>query len=431
MTSLLTLRQRLLLVLAAGLLAGALIWGLRATGWLQQAELWQYDITTAALAGPEPLPDVTLVALTDADLSRSGWPVSDTHLARLAEAALDAGARTVGIDLYRDLPVGEGRDRLLSVLQDPKVVVISRLADAETTAITAPLEAQSGFADVPIDPDGVARRALLLVTTQSAGVALSFPLKLAMSFTGTRDLRPAPENSQHLAFGPTSVPPIETDTGPYARIDASGYQVITQYRHALPLVRRVRPDALLDGTAAIAGQLVIIGLTSDTVKDYFSTPLSRYTGADFTFGAEVHAAIAQQLIDYSSGRLAPLRSLQASTEAVLVFLTALAGAWCAVLWPARLYSLAAGCGGVLLGGPGLAYAQNAGLLLPAVPASLAWATAFIAAFIVVATLARRHRRIMVELFASQLSEDLSAEIWNQRDRLLEGRKPVSRKLFVT
>ncbi|MFK7744644.1 MAG: CHASE2 domain-containing protein [Roseobacter sp.] len=430
MKSLLTRRQRLLLVLVAGLMSGALVWGARTLGWLQSAELWQYDVTTTALAAREPLDDVTLVGLTDKDFNKSGWPIPDAELARLIQAILSNGARTVGIDIYRESPVGDGNEQLMEVLRDPRVVIISRLPDETEAGVGAPKGVQLGFADVPIDTDGVARRALLLVN-RAGDLNLSFPLQLALNFTNQKQLRASNENPRFLAFGGTVVPPIANDTGPYTDVDSAGYQVLTHYRNRQPIVRRVTADSVLEGQVEIAGQLVILAITSDTVKDYFSTPLNRRTGADFTYGAEIHAAIAQQLIDYSSNRLEPFRSLPTTSTALLIMLAAFGGAVCAVLWPARALGLVVGAVGAAVIALALSYMQRNSLLLPALPLSMAWGFGFLCAFSYIANLARRHRAIMAELFASQLSEDLSAEIWSQRSHLLEGRKPVSRKLFVT
>ncbi len=430
MKSLLTLQQRLLLLLCVGVVAGTLISWARMSGWLQPAELWQYDITTAALVQPETLPDVTLVGLTDGDLAKSGWPISDAHLTNLVTAALDGGARTVGVDLYRDVPVGDGRAELIGILQDPRVVVISRLPGETSSGVFVPDGVQTGFADVPIDPDGVTRRALILVNS-SDGLEFSFPLKLAMNFTGQTELRADKKDRRVLAFGSVPVPPLELNSGPYTKIDTSGYQVMARYRHAPPLVRRIGAESLIEDGGKVSGQLVLIGTTSDTVKDYFLTPLNRRTGADFTFGAEVHAAIAQQLIDYAGDSLKPFRSLPEFVTTALIFAWAFAGAGFAVLWPARVSGLLAGLSGALLIVLVFSAAQNLGWLMPSVPFSLAWTISFTTAFALLAVVARRHRRIMAELFASQLSPGLSSEIWSQRRRLLEGRKPIPRKLFVT
>lgn len=101
------------------------------------------------------------------------------QIANIIQPVLTAGARAVGLDIYRDIPVGDGRAALAEVLSDPRVVTISRLSFEEG--------GKTGFADIPIDYDGVTHRALVRVNTKD-GIELSFPMQLAMMFKGQTSL---------------------------------------------------------------------------------------------------------------------------------------------------------------------------------------------------------------------------------------------------
>lgn len=430
MTALLTVWQRVALAIVVGLSVGTGVLGLRAAGALQSWELWQYDVTSAALATDTPVPDVVLVALTDADLTRWGWPVSDGRVSALAQAALDAGASAVGIDIYRDAPVRDGREELARVLEDPRVVVISKLAGADDAGIAAPEGARTGFADIPIDPDGVARRALLLVNTGDT-VALSFPMRLAMIHTGEQNLKPSTDDPRVLALGETPLPPLTEDFGPYRDADAAGYQMLIHYSNELPVVQRVTAQDLLTGNADLRNRVVLIGLTSHSVKDYFLTSLNRRTGADFTFGAELHAAITQQLIDHSNLALQPFTTVSRSVTSALVFAAALAGATLAVFLRMALPATVIALLGTATLAVGLAAAQDRALLLPVVPVALAWVMGFTISFAILASIARQRRRAMASLFTAHMSDALAQEIWSQRKRVLAGRRPLSRRLYVT
>ena len=426
----LPLWQRFAIALFVALVSGSGITGLRATGTLQVWELSHYDLVTSNLARPETVPDVVLLALTDADLAQWGWPVPDGQIARLAEASLKRGARAVGVDIYRDIPAGTGREALLDVLADERVVTISRLSTFEAAGIEAPQGVKTGFADIPIDPDGVARRALLLVNTQE-GIALSFPMQLAMTFQGQSGLQTAPGHPRTLALGDTPVPPLPSVFGPYSQLDNAGYQIMTRHLNALPIVAHVPSGEVLSGSADLAGKVVIIALTSHAVKDYFSTPPNRRTGADFAFGGEVHAAITQQLIDHMSAALSPLRAVGNTPSVALAFAAALAGALFAALAPVTLKSVVLGVSGALLLALSLSALQTVSLLAPVVPVTLAWSAAFTMAYAIAASIAWSQRRVMAGLITSQMSDALAADIWKQRKNLVEGRKPVSRRLFVT
>lgn len=430
MNTLLPLWQRIAIACFVGLISGLSVFGLRATGALQAWELSHYDLVTTRLAEQSRVPDVVLLAITDADLARWGWPVPDGEIARITQAALQAGARAVGVDIYRDVPVGSGRAALLKALSDPRVVTISRLSTGDAIGIDAPDGVKTGFADIPIDPDGVARRALLLVNTKE-GIALSFPMQLAMVFGGQKSLQTAPQDPRVLALGSTPVPPLPADFGPYRQLDNAGYQIMTRHKNASPIAAHLSSKDVLSGAADVAGKVVIIALTSHAVKDYFSTPLNRRSGADFAFGGEVHAAITQQLISHMSGDLSPLSSMGNGASLTLVFAVAFAGAILATLLPVTLRSVALGFVGALFVAVGLSALQVLSVLAPAVPVALAWSIAFTIAFAIMASIAWTQRRVMAGIFTSQMSHALSADIWKQRKRLIDGGKPVSRRLFVT
>lgn len=430
MNALLPLWTRVILILALGLMSGLGILAMRHSGMLQAWELRQYDATTMRLAQPATVPDVVLLAITDQDLARWGWPIPDATLANLLAATLDGGARAVGLDIYRDVPVGEGRVDLLTVLRDPRVAVISRLGKGETGGVSAPADVENGFADIPIDADGVARRTLLLVNTED-GIRLSFALRMAMLHLSMPSLQPAPDDPRSLRFGETNLPRLPTVFGPYRDLDNAGYQIMTRFLNERPIATRVTAQDVLTGAVDLTEKTVVIAVTSDTIKDYFLTPLNRRTGAAFSFGGEVHAATIQQIIDHATRSLPPLSVFPPGASIALIVGSALAGAALAALLPVSLAAFTAAIAVTSTLLVGFSSAQAHALLLPAVPVTLAWALGYSLCFAALASVAWRQRRVMAGIFASQLSESLSAELWRQRKRLMEGHKPVSRELFVT
>ena len=434
---LLSRSQTFALVAAVAVAVFALIVGLREAGVLQPLEFAQYDLTMTALAEPTEAPNVALVTVSDEELSEWGWPLSDGQLAAIIEAALAAGAVAVGIDIYRDVNVGQGRAALARQLSDPRVIAIAKLGPDGRQMIDPPPETvpdgRFGFSDIPLDFDGVARRSLLLVASD-AGVTLSFPMKLAMAFQDQTALAAWPENPSVLLFGNMPVPALADGFGAYRGMDAAGYQIPTLFQRRLPGARMLSARTLLsDGDAEehLAGRVALIGITSHSVKDYFVTPLNRSTGAEFAFGLELHAATLQQLIDHAGGTVTPLRSPGQSAGLAILFAAALGGALSAL---AARQAVAA-----LVAGPGLALALllalsgllATGWVLPAAPAALAWFLASVAAGTLVAVIARTQRKAMAELFTSHLSPELAQEIWQQRDTILAGQKPIPRRLFVT
>lgn len=409
---------------------------LREAGWLQTVELAQYDFATKALAGSDLASDVVLVAIDDVDLSTWGWPVPDQKLAGLIATALGAGARVVGVDIYRDNPVEPGTTELTGALSDPRVIAISKLGPGGETVIAPPTAVQEegrfGFSDTPIDFDGVTRRALLLISDQD-GVQMSFGLKVAMAAMGQAGLQADPDDPRSLMFGTTPLPALHPNFGSYRRSSTEGYQILTRHARDLPIAPVILARDLLEEGAAeqLADKVVLIGLTSDSIKDYFVTPLNRNTGANFAFGAQVHAAMIQQLLDHQAGAMSPVRSPNRPVQLAMIFLASLVGATAALVARSTVTATLLGPVSALLIGVALTWPLDVGIWLPVVPVVLAWFVGFLSLYMVISVMARRQRRAMAGLFTSHLSPELAREIWRNRDTILAGGKPIPRRLTST
>src|SRR5688572_2049782 len=86
-------------------------------GALQPLDLIAYDTGVRIRAADEFVEDrVVVVNITEADIDRFGWPISDGILAEMLEDLNRANPRAIGIDIYRDQPVAPGTDRLKALL---------------------------------------------------------------------------------------------------------------------------------------------------------------------------------------------------------------------------------------------------------------------------------------------------------------------------
>src|SRR5262245_56222990 len=110
-------------VLAGALAAFALTTLLREAGMLERMELASWDAGLRLAAAAPPDPRVGFVGETEEDLQRYGHPMSDGTLARAIARAQALGARVVGIDKYRDIPVAPGTEELDQLLRSSKNVV--------------------------------------------------------------------------------------------------------------------------------------------------------------------------------------------------------------------------------------------------------------------------------------------------------------------
>jgi adenylate cyclase len=415
----------------------AAVAALRSAGQLQRLELAHYDGLVARSAASQTAPDVVIVSIEEEDLKVWGWPLSDYQLALIIQTLTAADVAAIGIDIYRDNPVTPGSGALQAAFAAANAVWIAKLDQDGDFSIPPPGFAVQtnhvGFSDIPVDFDGVARRALVLVNGK-AGLSLSLGTQLALMASGQTGLRAWPQDPAVLMFGQTPVPRLVDGFGAYRGLDDTGYQIQLDYRNSLPVAEIIPARTLLTdpGLArAVKGKVVIVGMTSASIKDNFRTPLNRPPHAPFSFGVQVHAAQTQYMLDLVASRATALKSPMPSVQLLLIAVASGMGA--------GLGYAARSAVGALVLGPGLGLAVGVAMSglysrdywMPALPVVLAWFLAFLATFATINFIARRQRRLIATLFSEHLSPELSAEIWKSRDLILTGGKPVPMRLYTS
>src|SRR5215469_14977305 len=110
------LRSPILRALLGVQLIFALLVLLRAYGWLQPMELTIYDALRVAWSGAAPSGEVFLIGMTEPDIQRWHYPLSDDFLAELLERLASWHPRAIGVDIYRDMPVAPSSGKLEMLL---------------------------------------------------------------------------------------------------------------------------------------------------------------------------------------------------------------------------------------------------------------------------------------------------------------------------
>ncbi len=432
--TLFSIKSALALVATLAAIVSAFTLWVRSAGLLEPLELAHYDFVTSRLTSSELADDIAIVAIRDSDLTEWGWPISDGQLARLIEVAFDEGAVVVGVDIYRGRPVAPGTEALETALRHPRVTTIGKLGRSGNYVVAPPVASQEegsfGFSDVPVDIDGVVRRSLILVNDGQT-LKQAFALRVAMSALDMTELHPWPRAPHILQFGGTPVPPLTSGFGSYVGLDASGYQIMTRFDHSLPIAPILSVPDLLSGDAELAGKVVLIGLMSDSIKDHFVTPLNRYSGSYYAYGLQVHAALVQQLIDHAKNAIRPINDVPHWVQSIMLVVAAVLASVAVVVFRNPTVAIGLGSAGALALFVVLSTALEWQLWLPAVPVTINWILAFMLTFIVVAVKARLQRRVMSQLFESQLSPELAQEIWSQRHSILAKGQTIPRKLRVS
>lgn len=413
------LRGRLAKALLVANLVAAVLVPVRELGWLQGFELAAYDRLLAYFAAAPQSERVVLVATTEADINRFGYPIRDQDLARVLERVFAGNPAAVGVDLYRDLPMPPGHEALEAVQRGhDNLYWVYKLPDAGNQGVPAPpLLRGTGrevLADNVTDAGGVVRRALLLAEDRAGNVVETMGVALAERFT-RQQLGARPEDPEDIVrLGRGRIRLLGQPWGPYARVDAAGYQMPFDYRGGHERFRLVSFSELLDDpgqAATLAGKLVVVGTSALSIKDHFATPFSTgWTGQGPLIGMALHAHIADQLIRIANGESENPGPPPRWMEQLMIWAAAMAGAVLA-LRLARVGAVLAALGfGLLVAVSGTGAAFAGGLLLPGVPVALAWLASAAGCNFVMHSAGLRERAQLRRSFEHYLDPRIIAEM---------------------
>ena len=370
------LRHGFLPILTSSIIVTALVGGIRSLGGLQRFELIVYDRFTqweftqdggTSEENSATDPRLLIVGITQTDIeNQNHWPLNDETIAELLETLQANGAAAIGLDLYRDVPHPPGSEAFKAQLQQTNVITIQGLYDFSADelirpSVHAPPE-QVGFNDIGIDPDGAARRQLLLMRN---GDDFHLPLSLLLTQEYLRNLpeaiaqgKPTPNaeldaDSWGFAIGDTYFPSLRKNDGGYQTIDEAGWQILLNYQGGDRIATTLTLTEVLEGQfdpALIKDRIVLIGNVAPSSKDLLETPYSSGTqtqqyGKQYVMpGVMIHAQMVSQLLRHILDGEAIFSFWNEPSEWLWAFIWALAGG--STAWVLK-HPLSHGIAGVL------------------------------------------------------------------------------------
>jgi adenylate cyclase len=435
------------------------LWLVIACGGLDSLELWAFDLGVRFLhrdsAPPQESavgPGVTVISFTESYIRQSGeYPIPDSTLAQALENLEALHPAAIGVDIYRDLPVPSradgatlaGLNQLNKVLADHRNIVMIWKAQENGGEFTPPPPflldrvriaaagsreqnrwfGQIGFDDLPLDPDSVLRRWLLLIPSSGQTDPRLAPL-LAHENLRSLDytLATIALSAQHL---PTQ---LQEGQGPYLRAPIGGYQVLADFRTRHTVDRFDFQELLTNALpeTAVKGGVVLIGGTAPSTGDQKITALGTSE-----YGVFLHADCVDQLISSAARGLAPLRLWTSGPQAWwLLFWTVAGGVTALPLRGPWQFAMGiVGGVGILLVVFTVELAQ--GRLLPVVAPTLGWAASAALATAYLSLRERIERTTVTQLFVRNVDRAVFDAIWQQRDELLEEGRIKPRRAVAT
>jgi diguanylate cyclase (GGDEF)-like protein len=285
-----------------------LVFGLRWLGWLQPSEWAAFDLFIQ-LRPPEPVDErIIIVGVQESDIRYLGkWPASDQILAQILRKIRAQQPKVIGLDLYRDVPVGDGYSELEQIFKTtPNLIGIEKSIGDRLNATIDPPPALKALGkvsanDVIVDPDGRLRRAFLFPTPEGNEGLPSLGLAIALTYLKDQGIEPKSSELGYFQLDKTIFKPFENSDGGYIRTDAGGYQIIMNYHGVSQKFRQVSLEDILENRIApdlMRDRIVLIGAQTPSLNDIFYTPYSsNFTNSPTQIsGVEFQANIVKMIL---------------------------------------------------------------------------------------------------------------------------------------
>ncbi|HBW56313.1 MAG TPA: molecular chaperone TorD [Oscillatoriales bacterium UBA8482] len=249
---------------------------IRQGGWLQFWELKVYDQMIRSRPIEKQDNRLLLITITEAEIKAFvNQTVPDQILTEFLQKLAEYKPRTIGLNLYRDLPVEPGYQSLINQFQTQNnLFLICKKPDKTDSGMPAPPDAPSlqvGFNDVMRDPDQILRRQLLFINnSQGCQTERSLAIQLAFDYLKQQGIQPQNLPPDQIKLGNIILKPMESDIGFYPKSDGKGYQIMLNYRLSEPIAPEVTFTQILNGEVdpnLIKDKLVLIGVNATSAKD--------------------------------------------------------------------------------------------------------------------------------------------------------------------
>jgi adenylate cyclase len=415
--------------------------GLKQAGTLESLDLMMYDFTLRSRPVQPADPRIVLIEETEDDLRRFGFPMPDGTLADILQHLENGGARVIGVDKYRDIPVEPGQMQLDSVLHQYKNIIwITKFGKNSSERVPPPRalwgSEQVGFNDLADDAGGVIRRGTLFLDDGKTSTS-AFALLMALQYLAPQGitLQGDEQNPNVVKIGKTTLPPFEKDDGGYRAADAGGYQFLLDYGTMPSRLPKFTYSAVLDGRvppAALQGKIILVGSAARSLNDHFYTPFSGGKGENQRiFGIELHAQILNQLLGMALDGKRNIHVLSEQNEILILWIACTLSALISFgLRSIALLGLVVATGVIALFA-GTYFALIASWWIPIVPPLLGWVISASGITAYLSNQERNQRKLLMQIFATHVSNDVAEEMWREREHFLDGHRPRPQQLSAT
>lgn len=405
---------QIILVTSVGVTA--FIWGVCELKWLQPWELRVYDQMLRSQKAEAPDRRILLVKITDEDLKREKWTISDRRINQLLKKIESYQPRIVGLYLFQP----EDKNLAANLQNQENIVSTCLFSSLGRDEIPPPPNFpidNVGFSDVIADNenDQIIRRSLLFAnsTDKKCTTSFAFGALIAINYLEKQGIEYQFTKKGDFQLGKTLFPRLQPNSGSYQHLDADGYQILLNYRHPNSLADQVTLTQVLSGQVnpnLVKDRLVIIGTTAANFpQSSFYTPYSALPDQPARMPALfIHAQIASQLISTVLDGRHLIWYWPDWAELIWVWGWSLLGSILAWRWRNPLLLLVVG-GTTLLGLVGICVALFLqGGWIPLVPSGLALVISSI--FVITYTSYQNQRQTQVIILQVEKQQEAIAQL---------------------
>ncbi|MEO1520167.1 MAG: CHASE2 domain-containing protein [Cyanobacteria bacterium J06633_2] len=310
------------------LISTGAVMGIRLLGLLEPFELAAYDqlMRSRPKTWEDPIdPHLLVVEVTTEDTGKYGYPLDDDLLATALETLYQHQPAAVGIDMHRGQARGQGRDQLINLFNNhPNLFTVCAFGQGALPLLAPPKEFSSdqqvnqvGFSDIQTDAaegelDRPVRRHLLTYdpgvtsTSSDCTTPYSFSFHLAYAFLDSQNVDLTITDAGDWQFGDVVFQNLPNRTGGYTHLGGQSNQILLNYRFNKKPARHFTLTQLLEDCIdpeLIANRVVLVGTTSEFVRDEFETPHGTMSGV------WVHAHMVSQMVQAVMNERSLLRVL--------------------------------------------------------------------------------------------------------------------------
>ncbi|ARV58803.1 hypothetical protein BZZ01_09265 [Nostocales cyanobacterium HT-58-2] len=336
-------------VLIISVIITGFIAGVRSLGLMQQWEMSAFDSMIRMRPDEGADERLLVITVTEADIQaqkqRQKSSLSDITLQQLLQKLEPYKPRVIGLDIYRDFPVDSQYPDLATRLRtNSSFIGICQVSGSQQQEVGVPPPPEiptnrTGFSDVVLDGDLVIRRHLLSMTPEPESPCksrYSFNFQLARQYLAKLGIQLHITDEGYLQLGKVVFKPIDVPTAAYQQFNAGGHQILLNYRSSRQIAKQVSVAQVLNGQLNpnwVKDKIVLIGVDSQSAKDYFFTPYSAAaTPHQEVPGVLLHAHMVSQILSAVLDHRSLLWVLPAWGEFLWI------GGWCLFTGIVAVYS---------------------------------------------------------------------------------------------